>query len=730
MIKIIYRTLISLVILLLIIVVYLSTIGVKTDKFNSKIISQIKQIEPNIEVKLNDVSAILDPFNFGIKTKTNGTDLIYKNKIIGIETIKSNISVKSLLNDKFALTDISISTKSLAIKDLITFFRLLNNDPKLFIAKQFIKNGFLIADLKLEFDELGKIKNNYKFNGFVKDGKINLFKRYDLNKIDFIFEIDEKNLKFNDLKLSLNNKIIFIPELTVLKQKKEYLISGKINTKNINLKNNEIKNLITDELLKFDIDEILFSSKNDFKFKINKNLKVKNLEIVSDIDIENIKLKNSLKLKNFFPKIKKDLIFKNQKIKLEYNKDNLSINGAGEVFLQNETDKVEYEVIKRKNEVKFNTTLIISKNPFELNLLNYKKKETSDLKFNFKGKKNIKGILIFDEIILKEKNNIIEVKDLILTSDNKISDISNINIDYIDEENIKNNLQIKKKNKDYLILGNSFNMDSIIGKLLNSENNKKSEIFNKNLKLFFDVKKIYLDKNNVINNLKGFLTYNKNEISELILESKFSNQKNIKLTIKNNGKEKITTLFSQEAKPLVDRYKFIKGFEGGELDFYSIKKDDITNSTLKIDNFKIQEIPVLAKLLTLASLQGIADLLTGEGIRFTDFEMKFLSNDKLMTIEELYAIGPAISILMDGYIESEKLVSLRGTLVPATTVNRTISSIPLIGDILVGKKVGEGVFGVSFKVKGPPNDIVTTVNPIKTLTPRFITRTLEKIKKN
>ena len=47
---------------------------------------------------------------------------------------------------------------------------------------------------------------------------------------------------------------------------------------------------------------------------------------------------------------------------------------------------------------------------------------------------------------------------------------------------------------------------------------------------------------------------------------------------------------------------------------------------MKIDNFKIQEIPVLAKLLTLASLQGIADLLTGEGIRFTDFEMKFSSN--------------------------------------------------------------------------------------------------------
>ena len=55
-------------------------------------------------------------------------------------------------------------------------------------------------------------------------------------------------------------------------------------------------------------------------------------------------------------------------------------------------------------------------------------------------------------------------------------------------------------------------------------------------------------------------------------------------------------------------------------------------------------------------------------------------------------------------------------------------SIPLIGDILIGKKVGEGIFGVSFKIKGPPKDLETTVNPIKTLTPRFITRTLEKIK--
>ena len=177
-------------------------------------------------------------------------------------------------------------------------------------------------------------------------------------------------------------------------------------------------------------------------------------------------------------------------------------------------------------------------------------------------------------------------------------------------------------------------------------------------------------------------------------------------------------------------YKFIKGFDEGYLDFHSIKKDGISNSLLIIDNFKVKEVPIFAKLLSLASLQGIADLLTGEGIRFTDFEMKFENKKGLMTIKEMYAIGPAVSILMDGYIETKKLVSLRGTLVPATTINRSIASIPLLGKILIGDKTGEGVFGVSFKIKGPPKDLKTTVNPIKTLTPRFITRTLEKIKNN
>ena len=118
-----------------------------------------------------------------------------------------------------------------------------------------------------------------------------------------------------------------------------------------------------------------------------------------------------------------------------------------------------------------------------------------------------------------------------------------------------------------------------------------------------------------------------------------------------------------------------------------------------------------------------------EGIRFDVFEMKTKTKGNVLNIEEAFGLGPAISILINGYVDKGNIVSLRGTLVPATKLNSLISKIPLVGNVLVGKKTGEGVVGVSFKIKGPPNDIKTTVNPIKTLTPRFIVRAIEKMKK-
>ncbi len=728
--KFFYRFFLTIFIILFLSIVYLSTIGISTNLFNSNISKQIKKIDKNLDIDLNKIFIILNPLQLKIKLKTVGTNIKYNEEKIQLENIKSDVSLKSLLKKDFLLKTINISTKSIEINDLIKFLRLFQKDPKFYIAEKAIKKGYLIADIEIEFDDNGNLKDNYQINGMVKDGKINFFKRNSLDDINFNFEVKKNKFQLNDLYLKIENENFQLPKTIIEKKNKEYSVSGKLISNQISLTEDKIYNYTNLENLNFRIKEINFLSENNFNFIINNKFKIKGLNINSKVNLVNLDIENNLNLKNFFPKIKNKFVFKNNQLQINYKKNSLDILGSGNILLQEKFDKIEYKIFKNKNNLNFDVKLEIKENNLKLDLFNFEKKDKSTLRLEINGEHNFNKDTLLKKINLVENKNSILIRDLSLSNKNKINYLKNITLNYLDRDNLKNNIQLTKKNKSYFINGASLNINQIIDNLISSKNKKKYNLFKDDFRIDIKIDQTYLDKKNIIKNLNGYLIYNNNEIYESKLESSFSNNKRIKFTINTDKDVKITTLYTDVAKPFVDRYKFIKGFEEGNLDFYSTKKNNISNSTLKIDNFKVQEVPILAKLLTLASLQGIADLLTGEGIRFTDFEMKFSNQNDLMRIDEMYAIGPAISILMDGYIEGDKLISLRGTLVPATTINRTISSIPLVGKILVGKKVGEGVFGVSFKIKGPPKDLKTTVNPIKTLTPRFITRTLEKIKKN
>ena len=408
------------------------------------------------------------------------------------------------------------------------------------------------------------------------------------------------------------------------------------------------------------------------------------------------------------------------------------IDGSSEYYIdKNFKDLIQFKIEKSKNKTKFETFLNLKNLELIVSDIAYKKIKNDEATLQINGFKNNKKIF-FNRIYYKEGDNKIELNNLEINN-NKILNIDKINLDFLNVYKFKNQINLIKNNKNYSLNGKSFDSTQLINNISNSESdNNFFEIFeNLNSTVKFNVDEVKLDQNNIVNNLNGKLEIRNSKIFDLNLNSNFSSNEKLFVSIKTKMDNSVVTTFhSDRASPFVKKYKFIKGFEEGNLDFSSLKINNVTKSKLIIDNFKIQEVPVLAKILTLASLQGIADLLTGEGVRFTDFEMVYSKKGSLITIDEIYAIGPAISIMMEGYVEEKKLISLRGTLVPASTINRTISSLPLIGDILIGKKVGEGVFGVSFKIKGPPKDLKTTVNPIKTLTPRFITRTLEKIKKN
>ena len=734
MIKNILKISIIILIIFLLFVIYFVYFGITTTKFNSIIKDQVKRQNKDLDIDLKKVKLHLDLKNILIKVKTKNPQIILKNSNnIELKEISSNILISSYFQNKFAINNLSIISKKNEISSYINFYRILNNSLKTALLNQFVKSGIAQVDIDLSFDETGKIKNNYNFKGKIFNTELQIPNNKKIKNLNFNFLVKENDYSFEKILFKFN-KIDFNSEFIRIKQKKDkFFIKG--NLKN---KNNKINNDLIFLIFKKNFDNIDFSSTNfdsssEFTFDLTKKLKIQNLKVDSKLYLDKFTLKYDFhKIKDYIKNYSSLINLKENNFNISYSGEKFLINGKSEFYIEKEfKNLLNFKIIKNKKKLNFETFFNLQNIELKFDDIGYRKAKKENATLQIIGFENNK-IILLENANYKNGNNEIEVKNLKI-SDNKILNLDKVRFNYLSKNGFKNKINLIKKNNNYELKGKSFDSIQLIEKISNSNPEKNFlEIFkNLNTKIKILIEEVKLGEKNTVNNLNGNLEVKNSKIFDLDLNSNFNENEKLFISIKTQKDNTVLTTFhSDRAKPFVKKYKFIKGFEGGNIDFSSTKKNHVSKSKLVIDNFKVQEVPILAKILTLASLQGIADVLTGEGVRFTDFEMIYSTDGSLMIVDEIYAIGPAISIMMEGYVESKKLISLRGTLVPATTINRSISSIPIIGDLLVGKKVGEGVFGVSFKIKGPPKDLKTRVNPIKTLTPRFITRTLEKIKKN
>ena len=732
MIKGIIKTLLTFFLVLILGIGYLSIFGIKTKKFNNQIKKSISEVNNKINFQLTDVNYLLNLKNLSINISTNNPKLSIEDRLIDIKKIKTNISIKSFIDNQFLIDDLQISTAEIEINDLLFFTRKVHNSPQLFIISTIIKDGSIEADVSINFDTKGKVKDDYQIKGSIKNARLDLLNQSTINDLNFLFNLNKNQYSLSKIKTSFNEIKLNAPLIEITKKKDLYLIDGKFLTKNQKLDSDDL-NFISKGLINLqDIKEIEFSSNNKFSFEINKKFKINKLDIETALDLDKLIFsKKFIDLSAYLNDTKEEISFEKNKIQINYKKEKLKIKGTGSVFLTDKPEHITYEIIKSNDQFSFNTKFNIKDNSLQIVPLNYEKKEDVNSIIIIDGDFKKGNLLKFKTISLEENKNIILINNLKLDKNFKILDIEKVNFNYKNKNKILNKFNLRKDNSNFIIEGDNLDLSNLINNIMDSDDENSSIFKNLNSRIDINIKKTYIDEINHLNNLSGYIILKDNKIDNLILDADFPNNQKISFTvITNDVNETTSSLITDYPKPLIKRYKFIKGFEEGNLNFKSIKKDGVSNSVLVIDDFKVQEVPIFAKLLSLASLQGIADILTGEGIRFTDLEMRFSNTKGLTTIDEMFAIGPAVSILMDGYIESKKLVSLRGTLVPATTINKSIASIPFLGDLLIGDKVGEGVFGVSFKIKGHPENLSTTVNPVKTLTPRFITRTLEKLKKN
>ena len=572
--KTIIKALSIIFLFIVLIIFYLSIFGIKTDKFNNKITNKILQINKKINVDLGSISFLLNPYNLTINVIAKNPRIKLKDNELKIKSIKTNISLRALLKNQFLIDDLQISTKANKLNNIILLIRSFKNSVELFLLDSFIKDGSLTTDIKIYFDNKGNLKDDYEIKGFVENGKFNFFNKFNIKNLNFNFDVNKKKYLLTEVKAKLSDIDISSP-LIKFNQKKDLLeVKGSIATKEKDFDTKKLSILPNSLLTNSSIAAIRFSSTNDFSFNIGQKLKFKDLNIESKVFLNQLDIKNSLlSLKYFFPTLNEIIKLENHKIKINYTKNKLYIKGNGGVSIDDKFDFLKYQIIKKKDQFFFDTEINLRNKLLLIDFLDYKKNEGSDASLLIKGNFKRDNPLKFDLISFKEKNNKILIKNINLNKDFKLTSIDIFDVKYLNRNNILNQFILKKSKASYDIEGVNFDATKLINKIMSEDKNSSSLFDNFDSKVNIKINKTFIDEINYIDNLSGTLNFKNNKINEANLKSAFPNKKKINLTISTNNKqEKITRLFTDHPKPLIRRYNFIKGFEDGYLNYYSIKK--------------------------------------------------------------------------------------------------------------------------------------------------------------
>jgi len=746
--KLFFKILSALIFIIFITLVVLSY-GISTDKFNNKIITQIEKRIPNSKANFKEANISLDIFTLGLKIKINKPEILVDRQSINLKSFTIFSDLKSSFEEKYLLQKIEIDFDDNKILDLKKT-SLIKKVPVLDQTK--FLDG--IAKGNLVIDQFQKQKVSTSFTGELKNVSIDIYE-----DIPFIKDLTG-NIDFQNNKITLSDIAGVFGTFGIKSDEVSYSIDNRELRGNINidgqLKSSLNLNKISTSLLNLNLEKIKdiggqLTLNSNLEIQFDNNFKVIKDKTQFNLNTTNLNFKYSdpyeFDFKNINSLIKfdrkgqlvanGDFILNNKKNNFAVNrkssKDFFDIKLNGEVNLKEMffkkkdfliKDDLNYNIkTKLNNFNKFNieTSLDLSNSEVDLSLFNYTKNKGVNSKLNFVFYKNNKNIKI-SKLNFVSKNDRINIQSIYLDEKFNLKDFDNIKINLGDN----NKLRVTKNKKKYLIKGEKLDLRRVLNQRGRNKDLEFNSMIDGSLKV--DLKKIFLPGASLIN-YKNTSLVKKGTITKLNSFANFDDLTTFSHEVKNNkAGNKELIIRSDKAKPFLSNYEFLKGLEKGTLDIRrETLSKDFSVTEIKINNFYLKEMPILTNILSIASLTGALDVLEGKGIFFKEAYLKYELRNNELKIIECYGTGPSLGFIIEGRVGKDNFTSLSGSLAPANTINNIVRGIPIIGKVLTGKK-GDGIFGASFKIKGN-KDLKTDVNPIRTITPRFVQRFFSVFKK-
>lgn len=137
-------------------------------------------------------------------------------------------------------------------------------------------------------------------------------------------------------------------------------------------------------------------------------------------------------------------------------------------------------------------------------------------------------------------------------------------------------------------------------------------------------------------------------------------------------------------------------------------------------SFSVVDAPLLLRVLALASLHRFAGTLRGDGLAFDSLEGTVVAQGGRYELQNLRGRGSSLGLTAAGWIDTgTDRLSIEGVLIPAYAASKALKSIPLLGDLLVGRDQS-GLVAVAYKVRGSLSNPKVSANPLTALTPGML----------
>ncbi|MBN2753051.1 MAG: AsmA-like C-terminal domain-containing protein [Rhodospirillaceae bacterium] len=190
------------------------------------------------------------------------------------------------------------------------------------------------------------------------------------------------------------------------------------------------------------------------------------------------------------------------------------------------------------------------------------------------------------------------------------------------------------------------------------------------------------------------------------------------ITVTRIDKGRHVSVVSEDAGALLTAFDFTQSIKSGAitLDATIPDGDGPITGLARIKTFNVVKAPIVARLVSVASITGIADLLSNTGVSFWYLEAPFSLNHGAVDLSEFRAAGPSFGVTANGSVNTDSRdVALNGTIIPVNVLNSLITDLPLIGPILGGKD--GGLFAMNYTIKGTLDEPDVSVNPLSALVP-------------